>query len=297
MNDASYYLSDRLNYSFSYYYTKENIDGIDFSENRPSKMLGLTKDEFNFFIKNRLHYDFLKFYLENKTVFSLEELVFMSKVENIYGIKNIIKDKFNPVKICRYLLKQRERSSLINYQYLKDYWNLSKKVGIPITDENRFPKNLKGLHDNFTARIEQEKRDSLKKKYEERLKALDKFSFEKGKLLIRPCASDTELFNEGKKLDHCVYSYASSHCNGSTAIFFLRDKRYPDKPYYTVEFNEKSISIKQNHGYRNDKNGTVPKPPEVLSFIEDWLKHCRKVKELGNGKSSSKSKSRVSASA
>lgn len=293
MNGASYYLSDRLNYAFGYYYTKEDIKGINFSENRPSKMLGLTKDEFNLFVKNRMDYPFLQFYLSNKKLFSLEELSFMSKIESIYGIKDIIRDKFNPVKICRYLLKQRERSSLINYQYLKDYWNLSKKVGIPITDKNRFPKNLKGLHDNFIARIEQEKVNSRKKKYDERLKVLDKFSFEKGGLLIRPCATDAELFNEGKKLDHCVYSYASSHCDGETAIFFLRRKKYPDKPYYTVEFNEKAISVKQNHGYRNDRNGTVPKPPEVLEFINEWLKYCKKVKELKNGKTNSKAKSRA----
>ena len=74
-------------------------------------------------------------------------------------------------------------------------------------------------------------------------------------------------------------------------------KKYPDKPYYTVEFNEKAISIKQNHGYKNDMYGSKPKPPEVVAFVEEWLKHCRKVKELGNGKSSSKSKSRVAASA
>lgn len=296
MNGASYYLSNELSRAYGYCYTR-GIDGIDFSENRPSKMLGLNKDEFKIFIENRLDKYFLDFYLENKSLFSLEELAFMKRVETIYGIKDIIKDKFNPVKICRYLLKQKERSSLINYQFLKDYWNLSKKVGIPITDKNRFPKNLKGLHDNFTARIEQEKRDSLKKKYEQRLKVLEKFSFEKGGLLIRPCASDTELLNEGKKLDHCVYGYASSHCNGSTAIFFLRMKKYPDKPYYTVEFNEKAISIKQNHGYKNDMHGSKPKPPEVVAFVEEWLKHCRKVKELENGKSSSKSKSRVAASA
>lgn len=298
MNDASYYLSDRLNYAFGYYYARENIAGIDFSENRPSKMLGLNKDEFKVFIDNHLDYYFLNFYLENKRLFSLEELCFMKKVEDVYGIKHIIKDKFNPVKICRYLLRQRERSSLINYQYLKDYWNLSEKVGIPITDKNRFPKNLKGLHDNFTARIEQEKRDSLKKKYEQRLKVLEKFSFEKGGLLIRPCASDTELFNEGKKLDHCVYGYAKSHCDGNTAIFFLRMKKYPDKPYYTVEFNEKAISIKQNHGYKNDMYGFKPKPPEVVTFIEEWLKYCKKIKEQEkNGKSSNKARKARVASA
>lgn len=295
MNGASYYLSNELSRAYGYYYTR-GIDGIDFSENRPSKMLGLNKDEFKIFVENRLDKYFLDFYLENKSLFSLEELVFMKRVETIYGIKDIIKDKFNPVKICRYLLKQKERSSLINYQFLKDYWNLSEKVGILITEKNMFPKNLKGLHDNFAARIEQERKDSLKKKYEERFKVLDRFSFEKNGLLIRPCAIDSELFNEGKKLDHCVYGYASSHCNGSTAIFFLRTKKQPDKPYYTVEFNEKAISIKQNHGYKNDMHGTKPKPPEVEAFIKEWLKHCRKVKELENGKSSSKSKSRVAAS-
>ena len=68
-------------------------------------------------------------------------------------------------------------------------------------------------------------------------------------------------------------SYAASHASGATAILFIRQLAEPDKPFYTLEFDEKRLEIRQNRGLRN-----CDRTPEVAAFEEAWLKFVRRQK-------------------
>ena len=284
MNGLSFYLNDRLKavcYS-CYGHSIEQITGINFSEVKPSRMLGLTKDELKEFVTAPISYQFLMFYQENKDRYSYSDVAFISKVFSSYDLYRLKNDKENLMQIARYLTKQKTYSSIVDYTYLSDYWRMLGDLKIKITPQNKYPHKLHNAHDSLAKRIKENKAKKLSKKYEQRYNALSKYCFEADGLLIRPCKTDKELFNEGRVLDHCVYTYATRHCNGETAIFFVRKAKSPNTPYYTLEFDEKNIEIQQNGGYKN--NIETPKDPAVIRFEEKWLAFVKKLKEKENGK-------------
>lgn len=71
-------------------------------------------------------------------------------------------------------------------------------------------------------------------------------------------------------MHHCVWTYAERHAAGKTAIFFIRRTVEPRTPYYTLELDEKSLTVKQNRGLRN-----CGKTPEVQNFENLWLAWVR----------------------
>lgn len=100
---------------------------------------------------------------------------------------------------------------------------------------------------------------------------MEPLSFELDGLLIRPCQTEAELIREGKDLHHCVASYAKRHAEGKTAILFIRQAAEPDMPFFTLEFDEKTKTVRQNRGLRN-----CARTPEVNAFEKAWLDHiCR----------------------
>ena len=88
--------------------------------------------------------------------------------------------------------------------------------------------------------------------------------------MIRPCANEEELILEGKLLHHCVATYAKSYAEGRTAILFIRRTSEPDKPFFTLEFDEKAKRVRQNRGLRN-----CDRTPEVTAFETAWLDYVR----------------------
>lgn len=294
MNDVSFYVSERLKACCSYYYgySIENLTGIDFAESRPSKMLGLTKDELKEFAALKLSGDFLSFYKENKEKYSLSEVALLSKNFDIYGLRKIAKGKQNALKIARYLQKQKKYSILVDYDFLHDYWEMLDQLEIKIDDKNRFPHKLHNAHDSMSKCLKERKAKILEEQYKNRYELLKKLSFEADGFLIRPCKNDGELFYEGKQLDHCVYSYAKRHCSGETAIFFVRKSDSPSTPFYTLEFDEKNCKIRQNRGYKN-----TTKDEKVSQFAEKWLTYAKKIKEKENGKHKRINKARCNTAA
>ena len=71
-------------------------------------------------------------------------------------------------------------------------------------------------------------------------------------------------------------SYARSHASGKTAILFIRQAKAPDKPFFTLEFDEKKMVVVQNRGLRN-----CDRTPEVEAFEKAWLEGIRQIKVQG----------------
>ena len=170
-----------------------------------------------------------------------------------------------------------------------------EELKIKVTEQNRFPHKLHNAHDSLARRIKENKTKKKCEQYRQRYDLLSKFIFESDGLLIRPCQTDSELFNEGKVLDHCVYTYATRHCEGETAIFFVRKAKAPSTPFYTLEFDEKKLEIRQNRGYKNNIN--KPKDPAVTQFEKKWLDFVKKLKEKENGKQKRNNSAKCTAAA
>lgn len=102
-----------------------------------------------------------------------------------------------------------------------------------------------------------------------------KFSFASGDYLIRPGESAQELEKEGAALSHCVGGYAKRYLSGDTIILFIREKRNPNKPFYTMEISKTGTIIQ----CRTKCNQSYTENPAVSAFIQEWQDRTKKKKQ------------------
>ena len=201
-------------------------------------------------------------------------------------------------KSIRYLLKQQERydwayndpyvaeedyeelgepvpGAYSDVTTLLDYWAACRALGRNLDDPQvRFPRDLLAAHDAEAEayRILQSKKETsaLAASFRVRRRQLAKYIFEANGLKIVPAYSQRDLQKEGDTLHHCVASYARSHAKGETAIFFIRRTVEPGRPYYTLELDEKTLTVRQNRGLRN-----CGKTAAVQAFEDLWISWVR----------------------
>ncbi len=258
------------------YYTpftgSTNIKGIRWKEKRPSAMLGLNKSEFKRCIAEKWDNEHLDFYLQMK-----ERGILLTDGEykdckkfGLWMFRDLmnreIPNGYSVMRCVRYVIKQAQ--PLVT---LIDYWDMSRRLGDELcTEDDIFPQNLKAAHDALVERINAEKTALRKKEFKKRFEELQRFTFTEGGLCILPPRSEAELRKEGKTLHHCVETYADRHARGDTAILFIRHTDAPKEPYFTLELDEKTLSVRQNRGLRN-----CDRTEEVVVFEQKWLEFMK----------------------
>lgn len=103
-----------------------------------------------------------------------------------------------------------------------------------------------------------------------RAEILDNLSFSNEEFLIEPLRTVQDFLNESSALNHCVKTYVEQCADGKTNIFGLRKIDEPDKPYFTVNIDNRGGLI-QNRGKNN-----CDSPKEVKAFVAKWLKFVEK---------------------
>lgn len=110
------------------------------------------------------------------------------------------------------------------------------------------------------------------KKQEERRVKIDKerkkLEYEDDNYIIRLPENGTEITNEGQLQRICIGGYVGRHSMGDCTLFFLREKKNPDVPFYAIEVN-KLNAIVQIHGYCNQWLGNNP---EAIPTVVRWLR-------------------------
>ncbi|WP_300415847.1 PcfJ domain-containing protein [uncultured Oscillibacter sp.] len=158
---------------------------------------------------------------------------------------------------------------------LLDYWRACQTLGRNLDDAQvRFPRDLIDAHDRALDQLRKQenaaKVKTLAGRFRIRRRQLAKYIFEADGLKIIPAGSQRELQAEADTLHHCVWTYGQSHAEGRTAIFFIRRTVEPGKPYYTLELDEKTLTVRQNRGLRN-----CAKTAAVQAFEDLWLSWVR----------------------
>lgn len=252
-------------------------DGINWKEKRPTKMLGMNREELRIFKENRWGADHLRAILWARS--EGIPLTWPEDVEHIkelgtYKCSSIAKEQPKELfwKIMRYTKRQG-----FGYNYLCDYWDMAKRLEMNLADDQiRWPKNIKAAHDKAVERYNAQKDALTTAAFSERERELSHLCWEQDGLMIRPCASMDELRNEGNILHHCVATYDKKYADGQTAIFFIRRIDKPDEPYYTLELDEKNLTVRQNRGLRN-----CGKTEEVQAFEDAWIDWAKNKKKKG----------------
>ena len=261
------------------------LKDINWKEKRPAQMLGLNKEEFRHMRRMRWNVEDLERYRLVKASglpLKLPEDLHLLRSRPAYEINRILEE--GPLgdfwRILRYLEKQKE-----SWSTLQDYWRMAREDGRDLEDSLvRWPRSLGASHaSQIEERQAAEARKEAAKRAEQiaaraplfqaRAQELDKLSFALGGLMIRPCANEDELILEGKLLHHCVATYAKRYAESRTAILFIRRISEPDKPFFTLEFDEEKNMVRQNRGLRN-----CDRTPEVAAFETAWLNHVRRAR-------------------
>ncbi len=111
-------------------------------------------------------------------------------------------------------------------------------------------------------------REEIEEKFQNQIQALKKLAWEKGDFMIRPPISQEEVANEGEALRHAVVCYLGKIAEGATSILFIRRVSEPNKPFYTLELNPKTLRVVQ---CRTKHNASYEENPEVMGFVETWV--------------------------
>jgi hypothetical protein len=254
---------------------------VDWNEVSPRKMLGLSKPDFDLLKGCKTGSEqLLKFrkVRESNAVMTSQEILDLIKGFG-YRLDNLIGFGPKMQKMARYFIKQSKIAGRCEtprgaFTTWEDYLRMAKNFGYDLNNESLYmPPKLHAAHDRLVAAVKYNKQQELIEKFNTMYKKLLPLSFEKDGLLILPAASEDDLINEGKALNHCVGGYGQTHCEGNS-IFFIRHADKPDKPFYTLQLHVKDKFIMQNHG----KNNIAP-TKDVETFCEYWLEHVVKAGE------------------
>lgn len=173
-------------------------------------------------------------------------------------LDRLLKD-FQPsrrAKALRYIARVvgRVPGNTVALREFEDYWRECLELGGSLDDDAvAFPADFDAAHDRNRKRmrlISDARKSAL---IEERLPELQKrFGFRFGGLELRPARDAEEVVREGEVLGHCVARYVDDYAAGHTVICVLRRTVEPDRPWRTVEINNKGQLI-QDRGWHNDR--------------------------------------------
>lgn len=176
-----------------------------------------------------------------------------------------------PRKIINYLAKIGTAG--LSSRDWRDYMGECRLLGFDLNDKTvLFPEDLADAH-RRTSELIQEQKDEKRRaelaaqagNFAAQVKKLKKLAWQNEEFFIRPAADADELRTEGKRLHHCVYTYAERMAKGTTAIFLIRRIDAPDEPFYTLEWADGRIVQCRTHC-----NKSFTDDPAVWAFANAW---------------------------
>lgn len=252
---------------------------INWRGKTPEKVLRLSKSDMKAMKASKVSVGALTlrcFQLSRKdgSNYTWEEASTMSDLLSDYNASELLNLGIHaPILVIkRYFLKQikrvksRYRSGgdvLISW---RDYLRECRELGKDLTKEAvLFPNDLHRAHQESSQKTKLKRDSEVIKGILQRAAELQPYHFEHEGLSLRPCATNEELFAEGKTLKHCVGGYAPKYARGACDIFLIRLIDSPDAPFYTMEVIDGKVI--QCRGFGN--KGMTPAVREFVdAFIE-----------------------------
>lgn len=261
---------------------KPHGDILDWKAGNPPDFFRLSKADFRLFKEIQCDFGELKGYrsLRRKGLIAdLKEFVRLSedwgrdfcRVRTGAGLAHVSLER-----AVRYLRSFDSKPAVIAQLWV-DYLDAAVKLKYDLTrDDVRMPKELEERHDLAAASLRTAEDEKARKRYQARYRLLtEQFSFSYGGLRIVVPEGVQDIVREGRILKHCVGGYAERHVKGAVTILFLRKESAPNVPYVTIELstenNCRELSIRQIHGYRNERDGGRPPEQVHAGFLQLWL--------------------------
>ena len=154
-------------------------------------------------------------------------------------------------------------------QLWADYVRMLKALDCDLTDKRLiFPNSLKREHDKAARKMIQVKDEKLNAAFRERAVQNDKYAWENEEFKVLIPHDISELYEEGRKLGHCVGTYGKMVAEGRSVIAFVRRAKDADTPLCTIEIRQDAIV--QAKGM---SNRPAEKIPRMKTFLKAWAAH------------------------
>ena len=254
---------------------------IDLSQKKVSDAVGLPERLIKVYLKGSDYHSRLEKF---KALYRLDPNVREEDIAwlELYGVEaNQVADvlhesQMSIMRLCEYLEHVRinqcfePKDAITDW---RDYLHAAKTIEVDLTDNKaRYPSSLKREHDRAVAKqklVLDAKKDEFFQVETERYGKL--YSYKTDEYMIIPPKDMKDLFEEGRKLNHCVGSYSDRIVEGKTCIMFIRKTEEPDKPYFTIEINQGNSYVVQLRANSNRCiNHSTEK--ELVKFLKEWSK-------------------------
>ena len=151
-------------------------------------------------------------------------------------------------------------------QLWSDYVRMLRDLNCDLTDKRLvFPNSLKREHDKAAKKITQVRDEKLNAAFRERAVENEKYAWENGDFKVLIPHDISELYEEGRKLSHCVGTYGKVVAEGQSVVAFIRRVSDVDSPLCTIEIRKNVIV--QASGMSNRPAENIPK---MKTFIKAW---------------------------
>ena len=179
-------------------------------------------------------------------------------------------------QVCEYLERVRIAQCLSPRTAISewsDYLNASKLIGCDFTDRRvKYPAALRTEHDKVMYKRKIIENREIEERFCKTTQEYgEKFSHNGEKYIITYPKTLSDLFEEGRNLNHCVGSYGDSILSGDRIILFVREKSKPSIPYFTLEVRPEYNAVGQFYGHSNTPP-TIEKNKDLITFVKGWAK-------------------------
>ena len=154
-----------------------------------------------------------------------------------------------------------------------DYLNASENIQADLSDKTvRYPSSLKREHDRASFKYKIVKDKNKEERFQKICKEYGEvYSYETEDFQIIAPKDMQDLFEEGRRLNHCVGTYADRIAEGQTCVCFIRKKSEPNQPYFTMEIAPEEERVRQIHGLSN-RNVDRSRDHALFQFLKKWAK-------------------------
>lgn len=213
----------------------------------------------------------LDFIVKMNAVFREDIDTFITYLELVYQYY----PKYVPASLRDYIIRvyasyYKEDKSLQSIMItLTDYLKMCSDLKL---DFDKFPSDLKEAHDKLVVKYkvfkQEYKNTEFVQKIEDCKYLLNRIPEDENYTILVP-KDIADITQEGETMRHCVGSYVDNVISGRSKIFFIRKKTNTQKPFVTVELNERDTLVQAK------AKGNADPSIEVSNFINKWLKEIK----------------------
>ena len=223
--------------------------------NNFQEVFGISKSYYPFMRKHDVTYKQLEVLrlLQKEDIKLINKLLYISNLEELYRYVDLEQAYYKVLRIKG----NRE------YEYL-DYLRACVQLGYDMKDKKiLYPTNLQEAHDKATNLVVIVKNEANDRLIKERLKELNKNTYQNDKYVVYPAPSVESLLKESKELSHCVKTYIERYALAETSIYLMREINNQDKSLVTIEVKNNEI-LQARAKCNTDPN------EEQQKFLELW---------------------------